>query len=144
MCRLSPATLAAAHAPWTETPDTTEGAGVRFNVLVDGNQPKGSDLVRLYSDLKRHAMGPGLADPHDHPSGIPKDVFLTRPLWGLADTAPYMHDGRALTIPEAILEHGGEAQAARDAFAALPDEKQRELHVFLLSLTRTPTLRIPR
>ena len=45
--------------------------------------------------------------------------------------------------PEAILAHGGEAQDSRDAFAALSAEDQASLHVFLLSLSRTPKLRGP-
>ena len=59
------------------------------------------------------------------------------PLWGIADTAPYMHDGRALTITEAILAHGVEGQAARDAFAALDQASQIDL------LTYLDTLRAP-
>ncbi len=46
--------------------------------------------------------------------------FLTTALWGVGSTAPYGHDGRSLTLEDAILRHGGEAQAQRDAFAALP------------------------
>jgi CxxC motif-containing protein (DUF1111 family) len=61
----------------------------------------------------------------------------------LAETAPYLHDGRAATIPEAILAHGGEAQDSRDAFASLSAEERASLHVFLLSLSRTPKLRGP-
>ena len=51
--------------------------------------------------------------------GTGASVFLTENLWGVGSTAPYLHDGRATTLTEAILEHGGEAQASRDAFAAL-------------------------
>ena len=43
--------------------------------------------------------------------------FLTTPLWGVGSTAPYGHDGRSINLTEVILRHGGEAQAARDAFA---------------------------
>lgn len=79
--------------------------------------PQGRLLVPLFSDLKRHDMGPALAESF----GTPLDSqFITARLWGVADTAPYLHDGRATTLTEAILLHGGEAQTARDAFAALP------------------------
>lgn len=107
--------------------------------------------IYLYSDLRRHDMGPELADPvfasqtapreGDRDSKgpqIPASVFLTRPLWGLADSGPYLHDGRALTVHDAILAHGGEAKATRDAYVALTTEKQRALQVFLLSLARQP------
>ncbi len=129
---------------WTEEADTPGSPPQTFNLLLDGEQPRGSDQVMLFSDLRRHDLGPALADRVDHPDGIPRAEFLTRPLWALAETPPYLHDGRAATIPEAILAHGGEAQAARDAFAALPPEAQRELHVFLLSLTRQPKVRVAR
>jgi len=123
---------------WEEWPDTTEGPPVELNLIVDGEGPRGTSLVKLFSDLKRHDMGEALADAHDGPGDIPRSVFLTRPLWGLAETAPYLHDGRAATIPEAIEAHGGEAAASRDAFRALDPEDRKDLHVFLLSLTREP------
>lgn len=90
--------------------------------------------VALYSDLKRHDMGPELAESTGHPLDA---EFITARLWGVADTAPYMHDGRALTLTEAILMHGGAGEAARDAFARLRDDEKMQLLAFLRSL-RTP------
>ena len=58
-------------------------------------------------------------------------------MWGIADTAPYLHDGRATTLTEAILAHGGEAQIARDGFEALGAQTRTQLLDFLRSL-RTP------
>ena len=89
-------------------------------------------------------MGPELADPHPDSTGLPRERFLTRPLWGLAETAPYLHDGRAATIPEAIEAHGGDAAASRDAFRELSPRQRASLHVFLLSLTRQPRVRYSR
>ncbi|MBL4683495.1 MAG: hypothetical protein JKY37_02810 [Nannocystaceae bacterium] len=130
---------------WDETPDTTDGPPIRISLLIDGEGPKPSPLVQLYSDLKRHDMGPSLADPHaDDGTGVAASVFLTRPLWGLAETPPYLHDGRALTIPEAITMHDGQGADSRDAFLALPESSQADLHIFLLSLTREPKVRVPR
>ena len=63
--------------------------------------------------------------------------FITPRLWGVADTAPYLHDGRALTITDAILLHGGEAQTARDNFDGLSDANKILLLTFLRSL-KTP------
>lgn len=109
-----------------------------------------NDIVIFpFSDLRRHDMGPELADrgtgpgsslpPHvgDHrgPSIAPS-YFLTRPLWGLADSAPYLHDGRAHTLHDAIAMHGGEANDVRAAYLALPAARQRALQIFLYSLTR--------
>jgi hypothetical protein len=95
---------------------------------------KGGVRVALYSDLKRHYMGPGLAES----AGFELDpVFITARLWGVADTAPYLHDGRATTLTEAILRHGGEAQQARDDFDGLSDLDRIRTLEFLRSL-RTP------
>ena len=98
--------------------------------------PTGGVYVPLFADLKRHAMGPGLAEDslHDH---IPNDEFTTARLWGVRDTAPYLHDGRALDIRSAIVAHGGEAQKARDRFLGLEQEDQARLIHFLRGL-RTP------
>ncbi|MCP3915055.1 MAG: hypothetical protein GY711_05830 [bacterium] len=107
--------------------------------LVGGNagfdlHPSGGMVVPLYSDLKIHSMGPELEESF----GSPRDGdFVTARLWGIADTAPYLHDGRATTLTEAILLHGGEGQTARDAFDALPDTDKIDLLTFLRSL-RTP------
>ncbi|MEX1364995.1 MAG: di-heme oxidoredictase family protein [Nannocystaceae bacterium] len=129
---------------WEEWPDTTAGEPVVINLLLDGEQPKGGSRVQLFSDLRRHDMGPQLADPHElGDDDLPAATFLTRPLWGLAETPPYLHDGRAATIPAAILAHGGEAEGSRDAFTALSPADQADLHVFLLSLSRAPRLRVP-
>jgi cytochrome c peroxidase len=129
---------------WQEWPDTTGGPPVKLNLIVDGDAPRGTSLVKLFSDLKRHDMGEALADAHDGEEPIGRAVFLTRPLWGLAETAPYLHDGRAATIPEAIEAHGGEASSSRDAWRALDREDQNDLHVFLLSLTREPKVHVAR
>ncbi len=98
-----------------------------------------------FTDLRRHDMGPGLAEPWPEvlPDGggeVPGSVWLTRSLWGLADTAPYLHDGRAPTVHDAIEWHGGAAAESRAAYRALPEAEQGALRVFLLSLTRTPVL----
>ena len=104
-----------------------------------GFRPLGnrSVVVSLFSDLKRHAMGPRLAETFERGGEIAQDEFITARLWGISDTAPYLHDGRATTLYQAIEFHGGEAQAARDAFLALPAAKQRSILAFLRTL-RTP------
>ncbi len=130
---------------WNEEPDTTGADPFVIALFHDGEEPKGTPKVNLFSDLKRHDMGPELADPHtdtDHPN-IDAETWLTRPLWGLAESPPYLHDGRAATIPAAIVAHGGDAQDSAGRFAALSPSDQADLHVFLLSLSRTPKLRAP-
>jgi CxxC motif-containing protein (DUF1111 family) len=66
--------------------------------------------------------------------------WRTAPLWGIGLTqivnghTLYLHDGRARNVEEAILWHGGEAQKARDAFAALPEAEREKLLAFVNSL----------
>jgi hypothetical protein len=120
---------------------------VEIDVARDGLTPKiepvdqvgSAFVVRLFSDLRRHDLGPALAAPADQPAdggSIAKAEWLTRPLWGLADTAPYLHDGRAPTLDDAIRHHGGEAASSRDAYIALPEPDRAALVVYLLSLQR--------
>lgn len=122
-----------------------------IDIAVDGEQPKIEPVyagdnapfhVHLFSDLKRHDMGASLATPNAQ-GAIPATEFLTRPLWGLAETAPYLHDGRAPTIHDAIALHGGEATAARDAYLALNEKERGGIRVFLASLSRKPKLFVP-
>jgi len=98
--------------------------------------PNGGVYVPLFADLKRHDMGPRLREDFER-GEIPNTDFTTARLWGIADTAPYIHDGRATTLRKAIELHGGEARPARDAFVALPHEEQAYLIGFLEKL-RTP------
>jgi hypothetical protein len=136
-------TMLLTNTVWYEKPDTTDGPPVEVRLLEDGVAPRGTNIVALYSDLKRHHMGDRLKDPNDDPDGVGRDQFITRPLWGIAESPPYLHDGRANSIHEAILEHGGEAQGPRDTFVGLSEQDQRRIEVFLLSLSRTPVLRVP-
>lgn len=65
---------------------------------------------------------------------------MTARLWGVADTAPYLHDGRALTLEDAIMMHdspGCEAAIAGQNFKALTADDQLNLIKFLNTL-RTP------
>ncbi len=132
------------YAFYDEVPDDPAALPVRFNLLSDGDQPRGNALVELFSDLKRHDLGEELADPHENAQGIPRSEFLTRPLWGIAESGPFLHDGRATTFAQAIAFHGGEAAESRSAFQALDASAQGDLAVFLSSLSRTPKLRVPR
>lgn len=93
----------------------------------------GSANIALYGDLKRHDMGPELAEAIDD-EGIPAAVFLTENLWGVGSTAPYLHDGRATTLAEAILAHGGEGAASRAAFLQLTATEQADVIAFLHNL----------
>lgn len=92
-----------------------------------------------FTDMLLHDMGEGLADGRRDflASGV---EWKTRPLWGLGLTktvnpgAGYLHDGRANTLEEAILWHGGEAQAAQTLFRNLDQQQRAQLIDFLMSL----------
>jgi CxxC motif-containing protein (DUF1111 family) len=118
--------------------------------------PQLGRLENVYSDLLLHVMSPELSDtatygtflastdaqpakpraaePARHVDTATDDEWRTPPLWGLRDSAPYLHDGRAGTIEDAILMHGGEASASAQRYRKLPARDQAELRFFLLSL----------
>ncbi|MEL6520029.1 MAG: di-heme oxidoredictase family protein [Pseudomonadota bacterium] len=93
----------------------------------------GGAVARWYTDFKRHDMGLALADPDD-PLGLGASMFLTRSLAGVAMTGPWLHDGRATTLAEAISMHGGDAAESADKFTELDEEAQGELVAFLENL----------
>ena len=99
----------------------------------------GGQLIWPYTDLLLHDMGEGLAD-HRPEGDATGSEWRTPPLWGIGLTGTvsghtfFLHDGRARNLTEAILWHGGEAQAARDAFAKLPKTERDALLAFLNSL----------
>ncbi|MFO0956051.1 MAG: di-heme oxidoredictase family protein [Isosphaeraceae bacterium] len=67
--------------------------------------------------------------------------WRTPPLWGVASSAPYLHDGRARTLDDAILFHGGEAAKVTARYAALPAVDRRSVLAFLQALTAPPAPR---
>ena len=122
-----------------------------------GSFPRDSSgrvIVDLYGDLKRHAMGSRLSEPVNEIAGddvtpIPinprnrhtPDTFLTENLWGVGSTAPYLHDGRATTLAEAILEHAAsnsdtasEARASRAAYLSRSTSDKQAVIAFLENL----------
>ncbi len=139
----------------------------RFNLIQEGDPPRlvpspsGGAIVPLFGDLKRHNMGAHLADAQATPVSdangatlmnggapvlVPESTFLTAELWGVGNSGPWLHDGRAGTLEEAILLHGvdapppigdparSEAQETRDAFVALSEQDRAAIVEFLESL----------
>ncbi len=96
-------------------------------------------LIWPYTDLLLHDMGEGLADGRPEGEADGRE-WRTPPLWGLGRTkdvsghTELLHDGRARSVLEAILWHGGEAEAARDRVVALPTAERDALVAFLNSL----------
>ncbi len=90
-------------------------------------------LIHPYTDLLIHDMGPDLADGIVMAQAAGNEL-RTQPLWGLCRHAPFLHDGRADTVSEAILAHGGEAEASRQRYIDLTPKEREALHRFLESL----------
>ncbi|NRB36210.1 MAG: c-type cytochrome [Rhodobacteraceae bacterium] len=106
---------------------------------LDGQPEQSFQLIWPYTDMLLHDMGPGLADnrPEARATG---SEWRTPPLWGIGLTEQvsghsyFLHDGRARSLLEAVLWHGGEAQPQRDAVVAMPPEDRAALIRFLESL----------
>jgi len=93
-------------------------------------------VTNIFSDLKRHDLGPNF---HERMyDGTLHTTFVTEPLWGVATTAPYGHDGRSINLNEVILRHGGEAAGQSAEYADLAPEKRALLLTFLGSLVLFP------
>lgn len=120
----------------TATPlfhDVDDGTGLPHLKVPNG----GTFLVQdIFTDFKRHDLGPNFHERNW--DGTMQTQFLTRALWGAGTTGPYGHDGRSNSLQDVILRHGGEAQASRDAYAALKSGEQIALQAFLNSLVLFP------
>jgi CxxC motif-containing protein (DUF1111 family) len=118
---------AACHTPAYVTSRAAEQPEHRFQ------------LIWPYTDLLLHDMGDGLAD--NRPAGVADGrEWRTPPLWGVGLTETvnghtfFLHDGRARSLLEAVLWHGGEAQSARDAVVVMAPADRAALIRFLESL----------
>lgn len=95
--------------------------------------------IQPFTDLLLHDMGKGLADTLGEHTASGAE-WRTAPLWGIGLTngvsggEAYLHDGRARTLEEAILWHGGEAEHAKEAFRKMPQQDRATLIRFLQSL----------
>lgn len=105
----------------------------------------------VYSDFLLHRIfednGPGGGSGYNGPAQqVPDapinrpapDEWKTPPLWGVADSAPYMHDGSSATLKDAIHRHGGSARNVRDAFRNLQPDQQAAVIEFLKTLKAPP------
>jgi CxxC motif-containing protein (DUF1111 family) len=127
--------------------------------------PKLDKINGLYSDLLLHDMGEASSDtavyygapsspaslgnvadskqPSQRTGVAVATEWRTPPLWGVADSAPYLHDGRANTLEEAVQQHGGEAAKTATRYSKLASSDRRALLGFLSSLTVSPPDRKP-
>jgi CxxC motif-containing protein (DUF1111 family) len=95
-----------------------------------------NQTIHPYTDLLLHDMGPGLADNLGEGNATGSE-WRTPPLWNIGLTAgvsggeAYLHDGRARSLEEAILWHGGEAEASKQAFRTMSAAERAALIKFL-------------
>jgi CxxC motif-containing protein (DUF1111 family) len=120
--------------------------------------PKLGDVEGMYSDLLLHDMSPQLADTSAYGAFSARDAgearpappaegadrkprpgatvqeWRTPPLWGLRDSAPYLHDGRAENLDQAIRGHGGQAAVSAQKYSQLSPRERAQLDAFLMTL----------
>lgn len=112
----------------------------QFKTRHDAAEPElANQVIRPYSDLLLHDMGAELADNRTEFQATGRE-WRTPPLWGIGLTqtvsghTQFLHDGRARDLLEAVLWHGGEAQAAQRQVLAFDAEQRAALLAFLNSL----------
>jgi CxxC motif-containing protein (DUF1111 family) len=113
---------------------------------ADCHAPNLGSADGIYSDLLLHRMGPELVaggSYNERPIPLPDfpsgdgpqpSEWRTPPLWGVADSGPYLHDGRAATLDDAIKMHGGQGARSAQRFAALERLGREQLIAFLMTL----------
>jgi hypothetical protein len=109
---------------------------------ADCHVPTLGNVRGIYSDLLLHDLGPSLGDSGSYygtegpisPGGATAQEWRTPPLWGYRDSGPYLHDGRAEDLEEAVALHGGQAHGSTHRFFALSTEDRFQIEAFLKSL----------
>jgi CxxC motif-containing protein (DUF1111 family) len=113
---------------------------------ADCHTPNVGSVEGIYSDLLLHRMGAEMVGagayyevvvpiPDSDPNAGPQpSEWRTPPLWGVADSAPYMHDGRAATLEDAINFHGGQGKHAAQRFSQLGKTERGQVIAFLKTL----------
>jgi RNA polymerase sigma factor (sigma-70 family) len=113
--------------------------------------PTLGDVKGIYSDLLLHDMGQTLSDPAgsyglDGPNtakGPSPREWRTPPLWGYRDSAPYLHDGRAQGLEEAVALHDGQARASAREFFSRSWHERNQIEAFLKSLVAPSSAAAP-
>ena len=93
----------------------------------------GNYLIPIWSDLKRHDMGPKLDNERPLQKGVPTNYWLTKKLWGFYSEPPFLHHGRANLLNDVIEMHQGDAKISSDAYFDLESDEQQYLIEFLKS-----------
>jgi CxxC motif-containing protein (DUF1111 family) len=151
-CRQITTFVAALHRPVERVPANPdaqaaahEGKQLFMKIgCADCHTPNVGSVEGIYSDLLLHRMGNDLSGTNSYygqpvisvaSSELPRaDEWRTPPLWGVADSAPYLHDGRATKLEDAITMHGGQAKTAAVNFQRLSQAQQERIVAFLKTL----------
>ena len=155
------ATFASVGCATCHTPRLGQVEGIYSDLLLHDMGPDLGD-VGQYGVFDPKSAEPEPLDPNDtvteaNPAagpvqpttdrlpafGASRLEWRTPPLWGLRDSGPYLHDGRAETIDQAIALHGGQAATAARHYFALPYQERQRLQAFLKSLV-APTEQLAR
>ena len=136
-------------------PEAIEAGRASFLSIgcADCHRPSLGNIEGIYSDLLMHDMGPDLVSvtmdiyyQGTHVVDFPTAAGLadgsewrTPPLWGYRDSGPYLHDGRAQNLSEAVIFHKGQARDAAARFARLSSRQRAEIEEFLNSLAAPPS-----
>jgi RNA polymerase sigma factor (sigma-70 family) len=118
---------------------------------ADCHMPTLGTVRGIYSDLLLHDMGPSLSDSGSYygsevpisPGATTPQEWRTPPLWGYRDSAPYLHDGRANDVEEAVSLHAGQALASTRRFFHLTPEDRFHIEAFLKSLVAPSAISAP-
>jgi CxxC motif-containing protein (DUF1111 family) len=130
-----PVTLTSAAVAGQQLFDQLKCTACHLPMMISGESPVHAlafKTVPLYSDLLLHdmgALGDGIVQG---PAGARE--MRTAPLWGLRARGPFLHDGRASSVNDAVLAHDGEGAAARERYRQLSSADLRQLLAFLNSI----------
>jgi CxxC motif-containing protein (DUF1111 family) len=151
-CDQLTAFIAGLHRPVERIPAGDSGQAAagkkRFGAIgcADCHMPDVGAVQGIYSDLLLHKMGEALVGGGSYgepPPPLPDfppgegpspSEWRTPPLWGVADSAPYLHDGRAASLEEAITLHGGQGARAARNYSNLGVPERAEVIAFLQTL----------
>jgi CxxC motif-containing protein (DUF1111 family) len=126
-----------------ERPEVVSGRALFARVgCAACHLPKLGAVMGIYSDLLLHDMGRDVADAGSYygviePSSadsVKSQEWRTPPLWGFRDSGPYLHDGRADTLEEAVALHAGQAQRSAQKYFELKPAERLQLQAFLNTL----------
>ncbi|SNS46078.1 Di-haem oxidoreductase, putative peroxidase [Tardiphaga sp. OK246] len=117
------------------------GTERRIELSLNRSNGRRQADVRVFSDFRHWDIGPAFHELRF--DNTVQTAHRTAPLWGVATTAPYGHDGRYETLEQVVLAHGGAADKAARTFEGLPGTQRNAVIAFLRSLQLYPTLQTP-